>query len=637
MAASLDTILDVVAKGASDLAIAAAILDGELERTIDGASTLTLELLDADGTLMRHRDLRRSVDFHYADSWWRMVKVAKHGNRVTLTFEDRDVAYLRRHKGPRKVARKTMTRAEFVRTLVREVGRRPAKAKDELVAKRRIRFVCPELHVRQPVAKEGPNKPAKRSRATRNATRQPGVADAARLTVKGARATAEQRRNGERVLDVADALGAGPKATKALMEAVIVESLVRNLSYGHADSLGILQVRVSTSGSATRSRDIEWCCRQFLTAGFWGKGGAIKLAQDNPGKSAGWVAQQCQGSAVPDAYDLVADEADAWIGAYGGASGTDTGGVSSTRPRRKRYEFSRGQAGKPEDSWTAIQRLASEVNWRAFMDHGALYFVSEDHLMRSRPRAVISEDDDGVNTIDFDLDYGKVRSELRISCRAGLYDVAIGSVVVIRDMGLANGRYLVTSVRRGIFDADTEIMVRRPTPKTPEPQAETVTRTGGTRAGQGDVTITTDGGAGGIRDRIVAVAEASRSSYNRNPNAWHYLAGGTNNYDDPTRPPRSRGMRSDCSQWIAAVYKKAGAPAPGPSYSAGIFTGNMRVRGHAVPVADARPGDVIWWPQHCELYVGPGNRTIGHGSPPVDYGTTTIFAGATCWRYDFLD
>ena len=43
-----------------------------------------------------------------------------------------------------------------------------------------------------------------------------------------------------------------------------------------------------------------------------------------------------------------------------------------------------------------------------------------------------------------------------------------------------------------------------------------------------------------------------------------------------------------------------------------------------------KPGDlVLYGPaphHHVELYVGPGNRTVGHGSPPVDYGDIYMIA-----------
>jgi hypothetical protein len=102
-----------------------------------------------------------------------------------------------------------------------------------------------------------------------------------------------------------------------------------------------------------------------------------------------------------------------------------------------KYEFSRGLAGKREDSWATIMRLAEEVNWRAFMDAGTLYFVSEDRLIKSAAKYIMSEDTDGVNTIDFDVDQGKVSSEVNVSCRTDLFDIRVGSVVAIRDMGIA--------------------------------------------------------------------------------------------------------------------------------------------------------------------------------------------------------
>jgi cell wall-associated NlpC family hydrolase len=276
--------------------------------------------------------------------------------------------------------------------------------------------------------------------------------------------------------------------------------------------------------------------------------------------------------------------------------------------------------------------LAQEVNWRAFMDRGTLYFVSEDRLISAKARYIVSEQTDGVSWIDFDIDQGKKVSEATVTARTDLFDVPIGSVMAIREMGTANGRYLVAGVRRGLFDADTEIALKRATPKLKEPDT-TVT------GGQGDENST--GVAGGsLRDKIVSVAEASRKNYEKNKGAWFYSQTGAANADDPTRPPKA-GRRSDCSQWVAAVYKKAGAPPPCSGDYATAWTGNMKVKGKAVGLSDLKPGDVVIYGagsgHHVELYVGPGNRTIGHGSPPVDYGTTTMQSAPQGWRYDFLD
>jgi hypothetical protein len=132
----------------------------------------------------------------------------------------------------------------------------------------------------------------------------------------------------------------------------------------------------------------------------------------------------------------VADEAREWVDAYGGASGSDTGGTASGDSSRakKRYAFRRGEPGKPEDSWTAIQRLADEVQWRAFMDRGRLFYVSDNWLRRQKPRFVISEDDDGIDEINFDIDSGKVSSDVTVTAHAKTFQVPVGCVVQVTEV-----------------------------------------------------------------------------------------------------------------------------------------------------------------------------------------------------------
>jgi hypothetical protein len=599
--ATLPAILDVAAD-AGTVDISDAITGGSLERTINGASTLTIDVHDPHRDLIRAKDMQRAIDLKYDGVWFRLVKLSKSGTTVTLTFEDRDVAYLRRHTKPRKVARSKMTRAQFVRSLVREV-----KAN-------RIKFYCPEVNERQPIGKtKAEQTPAKRDDATRDDNRQKGLAGDVTFKVQGTRADATQKKNAERVMDVADTLGAGPKAMKALVLACITESGMYNLNWGDRDSLGILQVRTSTSGSAKRSRDIEWCCREFLTKGFWGKGGAIEIAQKQPNLTAGQVAQQTQGSAFGSRYDYYSDEADAFIDAYGGASGSDTGGAAQTVTFRKKYEFSRGQAGEREDSWTAIQRLATEVNWRAFMDKGTLYFISEDKLLAARAKYTISEDTDGVLWIDFDIDQGKVNSEIRVQARTELFDIRVGTVMAIREMGIANGRWLVETVRRDLFEPTTEITLKAKTPKLPEPDTQTGSRTTG---GQGDAT-------GTLRQRIVATAKSTLTKTTR---FERYSQSGALT-DDPTPAAPAR---TDCSQWVRAVYLKAGAKDPG------TYTGDMIAKGKRTD--SPRPGDLLISQAHVELFVD-GDTTYGHGSPPIDEGSVKYHRsrGLYFLTFDFLD
>jgi cell wall-associated NlpC family hydrolase len=536
-------VLDVVSRKVRglDARITASITGGELERTIEGASTLTLSVHDPERALLRSGMFSRAIDVRLDRLYFRLVKVAKSDDDLTLTFEDREVAYLRTHTKPKKAARSKMTRAEFALSLVREVK-----------AGGGIRFVSPELHVRQPIT--GQRK--KRSSAGRARERQKGLSSAARhLTVKGKAASATQKRYAERVLDVADSLNAPTKAAQALVAACIVESRIHNLSGGDRDSRGILQVRDSTARPMRlNNRDVEACASAFLTRGYWGKGGAIALARKHPSWTLGQIAQAVQGSGYPSRYDEHGGEARKFVDAYGSGDVTGSGDVRRKVP----YQFRRGGAGTTgrEDSWTCLQRLAEEVRWRCFMSAGALYFISEDQLLKAKPRLVLSEQTDGVLGIDFDVDNGKVSSEVTVTARARRWIAAPGAVVQLSDCGPADGRWLVATIHRGLFDATATITLKRRTKKLREPEAETEADQPQGRASRGSA-YATFGSSGGNDEKAVDVYQAARAIHaKRYPYVWgggHARAGVA---DRGTG--RDPGIGFDCSGAVSAVLAAAG-------------------------------------------------------------------------------
>lgn len=128
--------------------------------------------------------------------------------------------------------------------------------------------------------------------------------------------------------------------------------------------------------------------------------------------------------------------------------------------------------------------------------------------------------------------------------------------------------------------------------------------------------------ASGKRQKIVREAEKAAANYRRRPGAYHYLAGGRANlaYLNPT--PRS--WRSDCSQFVGAVYKGAGASSPAlPLAHQWSSTYTIVASPHArvIPRSQRRPGDLGMYgsrhaPHHVEIWCG--NKFIGHGSPPID-------------------
>jgi len=124
------------------------------------------------------------------------------------------------------------------------------------------------------------------------------------------------------------------------------------------------------------------------------------------------------------------------------------------------------------------------------------------------------------------------------------------------------------------------------------------------------------------RKEIVKLAEQAAANYRKNPGAYHYLAGGTANLVF-LRPTPSH-YRSDCSQFVAAVYHDAGVDSPAaPLPHQWASTYSMVKSPHARVIArdQRKPGDCGMYgskeaPYHVELWCG--DKFIGHGSPPID-------------------
>lgn len=127
---------------------------------------------------------------------------------------------------------------------------------------------------------------------------------------------------------------------------------------------------------------------------------------------------------------------------------------------------------------------------------------------------------------------------------------------------------------------------------------------------------------GGLRKQIVKLAEQAAANYRKNPGAYHYLAGGSANLIFLRPTPRS--FRSDCSQFVAAVYFAAGVKSPADPLAhqwASTYSIVKSPHARVIPRSQRRPGDLGMYgsrtaPHHVELYCG--DKFIGHGSPPID-------------------
>lgn len=101
------------------------------------------------------------------------------------------------------------------------------------------------------------------------------------------------------VYEVGQRLAVNPKVMLAGFETGIVESHMNNLNCGDRDSLGVFQQRPSQGwGTPQQVMDVYFAANTFFTR-------AIANDRNNPGMSAGNLAQSVQISCCPWRYDEV--------------------------------------------------------------------------------------------------------------------------------------------------------------------------------------------------------------------------------------------------------------------------------------------------------------------------------------------
>jgi hypothetical protein len=467
-----------------------AIKDGEIIENMEGATAVSFIIEDPQRNLL-HRGLldkwvnlnarlnHVSRDKHrhlhvVATPEWRdihgrldgrdlaLAGVTKSGNEFSLTMENRAVNELRKYRSHKTWNRATFTRAQAIKSMVEEVKGY------------KIPFYCPELDKKQPITSVA----VAPTSSQNSKTMSPGFAPNAHITVKGATATAQQKSYIARVLNTGISLGAPHIVLVAAIMTITQESDV------HIDTapsaVGLFDQ--NPAWWPATGTDIEKDATAFYK-GIPGADGAIALAQKNPSWTPGEIAQGVQASAYPSAYDQWETEATATVAAFGG--GTTTGGTTTTTTEFNKFMFSRGTQGKPENSWDAITRLAQEVNWHVFMLDNTLYYVEDEQMIKQQPYDTISEKDDGIDEINYDIDEGKKVSQVTVEAHVDRWQTPPGAVVVVNDGGPADGPWLVHQNRWPLFGSQAEITLQLPTPpkKEPAPTTRTVTKTTGGTTG----------------------------------------------------------------------------------------------------------------------------------------------------------
>jgi hypothetical protein len=530
----------------SDLDARGALVSINLERTIEGGSTVTIVLADPTGRLFaRGRTTRptrgaanrayrvapvevdegwepilspdvigRAVEVELDGVVFRLVKVrySSTTQQAELTFEDRIVYWLKRKKGERRASRGQCTRAEFVLSLLREVRAR------------QYRFVCPELHVRQPI--DAGKKSSRLPRATPlavssssasssdSSSQTGGFAASTSITVKGRKATPDQKRNLDGVLRECSAQGCSHDVMVATVCCTIQESTCKRLGYGDAagpDSRGLFQQRAPW-GSMDARLDPRRSTRMFLTGGAGGQRG-YKQVHGSLKRVPGGIESAVKRVQISvGGYSQHEREATRIVKAWGGAgSDSETTTSKSGGTYRRSYQFTRNS---DESSWDAMHRLADEVGWRCFVVGNSVYFMSERDLFARRARYEVTPDDPAV------LD------------------------------GPPDGRWLVASVQRDYFAPTATVTCRQPGKEKLEPASERVSR----------AAVAVDSG-GSTSSSSTRVDDGSKSSRLYAEAKRISDAGGTYVYGGghgPSLSTLSSGQGLDCSSSCCLALKRAG-------------------------------------------------------------------------------
>lgn len=446
-------VLDAVAKGVEGIRIDDSIIDGNVMRTIEGASQVTITVHDQGRNILRSGVLEDddgdliAIDIHLDGLWFRLARVDKQGDDLVMVFEDRDVAYLRGKKGPRKLgSRAKITRAQAVLILVRSIK----------IHKIPVRIN--ELHKTQPIAKLTEQERTERTKDAKKDSRD--RSRAAGFPGDG-KAPGVNKRQAERIatcLEQAEKDNAGDRAVLAMLVAGFGES-----DWGEnrgARGTTFQTKEIPESQLATQAH-------YFLVGGrSFAAGGAIGAVRAHPDWTVGTVASHVEISdAAGSHYDVHFSKARKILDAWGGFGA----GGAVTTTYRKQYAF---RVEKKETYWDAIQRMAKVVNWRAFVTSGTFYYISEADLFRSRARYILSEDRPGVSYIDFSHDYRKKISKATAVVRINRWAIPPGTCVLVEDLGFANGKWLVESVTRSLFSSEAQLTLKKPMREKKEPRTE---------------------------------------------------------------------------------------------------------------------------------------------------------------------
>ena len=446
-----DLVLDIVGSKVWDIDVREICLRAEIVDVMKGSPSLEFDIWDPDGDLRTSGRLNRTVDIHIGGGrWYRLADIKRgEGGTLTLIFESKWSDRLKRKFGPMKQSRAKGTRAEFILAAINKV------------AKGQVEFICPELTKKQPMDKKEKTKKKKKERKQGF-----GPGDKKEIQVKKSDADSAQIDNIDRVLTTGKRLGASDKVMIGSIETITQESNANRWAT-NGQFVGLFQQSKAYGWPATRNPEKD--------AAAWFKK-AMKIDKQLPQTEASIIARKVQMNNLPAHMPPTVQDFEQWKEeaehTYSLWKGGNT--VTTSREYYKKYEF---EIAEDQNFWDGILELADEVKWALWINKNTIWYMAEEDLYKARHRGRIREGEDGVLALSWDMDDHKVVNEARITADMDRWVAPIGSVVVLDNEGPANGRWLVTEIRKSLFDWTGTIQLEKPTESEPEPRPSTATKT----------------------------------------------------------------------------------------------------------------------------------------------------------------
>jgi hypothetical protein len=656
------------------------VADGcKIKLTIDGAHTVTISLDDYDRKILLGKNIIRHKSQVFLQSrWWTLVQGSKNGDQLDLTFEDAHVANLRTY-GKRLVLPKTWgSRCQFVWRLVLEAAATDKSLNYE--APCAGQNIPPKL-INSVLGLQTPSSPYIRDPyvSAKPTTKK-------NIYIKSALADAQQLANINAIMDACAEKKVRRKVAVAAIMTGIHETSIRNLSFLESPTTvegvtphphrGVWQqdpfywpasgnVHTDAIGDGTHDGFVTACnkvdhqlpnisvnelCYSTQYPGhrgspyeFFGPGGQYRIQAERIVTAWGWSGGDIT-STLPknqQPKDKSATGGQDPITIPPGFDPKATGGGSNNQWHRGAPRSKKGvRRFEDENSWLCIGRLASEVNWYYFMLGDYLVFAPGDWLFAKKIDYTFKEFDKGVGYIDFDYDVNKKNATCTIHTRIEEWPVDPGNCIELEDMGIVDGKWLVSAYERSLFSHEVTVTCVKPKPKFPEPTTTSNIWSPGTTTG-GEVVppAKTPVIKGDIRHAIAAWAVSGTKGpppFYRSPS------------DPINKKPGFWPERLDCSGFVIQCYcwgsKDDSKYDPAQNNYGGGSTASMYPNGRTIPQAQAQMADVVIWSagvavggdrEHTAVFTedwhGDGTAMVSHGGgTPGPHSTT--FGDENDWQ-----